>query len=227
MNRYTTPVLFSFAKNLTFVYGKVTFNPSGVPVLDTNNSQGICSFNIAAVSFTGNTSSGSNVITSVSSFAGLFNGMSLTGSGGYTATISSITAAAGTMVVTGGNGVAQGANPLQATGGRYVIQFGQQAGVRLDAYNKLLAFKQSFDQTLSSVSGTTTTNALAPLAPNVFIVGNNTSVITVPKTTTSGSTDATLTIQMGTGQGGSFTAVTPSEGDTMRFEVAFKNSTAI
>lgn len=233
-NRYASPVLFAMEKNVVFVSARVVFNPSGIAVLDTSNSKGVCNFQLDQVAFTANTVGSSTTMSSVSSFAGLFNGMTVTGFGATT-TISSITAgAAQSLTLASGTGVTTtNAGAVIATGGRYRIQFGTQAAQRLDTYNKLLGWSFQWEMTTSSAVGTATRQHLAPAAPEVFLVQNNIQQRTIPKTSTSGSTDASLVIQTGTyglvggAYAGGFTAQAPATGESLKLMFMFGNSTAL
>jgi len=227
-NRFGTPVCFTMEKNVVQLFARVVFGGSSVPLLDTNNSKGFCNAAINAPVFTGSVASGSATITSVSSFHGLFTGMTLSGANVNTAvTIGTISAATGSIVTSAAAMMASGAGTYTATGGQYILQLGTQAGVRLDAYNKLLDFNYSFDESTGSASGGFLVAQLALAAQNAFIVTNTTNVRTIPATTTSGSTDCTITVQFGNGFGTGFVAVAPASGEVVRFNVAMGNSTAI
>lgn len=224
MNRYITTVQYSLEKNLTSLFARITFGAGGVPTLDTQNSKGICNVSLNAVSFTGTTSSGSPTITAVSSFAGLYNGMTVQDSGptNVNQKISSMSAGGPTITLAGN---ATGTNTgLTATGGQYLIQFGAQAGVRLDTQYKFLGIGHNWDE--SANQGGASTLALAPLAPSMFVVGNKTSVRTIPQTAASVLTDCTLLLQFGSGSGSSFVAAAPSSGDAVRIEFIFGNCSA-
>lgn len=225
MNRYVRPIAFAFEPDVVSIFAKVTFGASGAPTLDTNNSKGLCSFLLNTISFTGTTANASPTVSVVSSFAGLYKGMTVQDSGptNVNQAISSFNAG-GSTITLGGN--ATGTNTgLTATGGQYILQLGQQAGVRLDAYNKLLDFSYVWDQT--TAQGSASVLALAPNAPSIFIVGNTTSVRTIPGTATSAATDCTLKLQMGSGSGTSFAAAVPNNGDVLRFWIALCRSSAI
>lgn len=222
-DRYGTAVLFSLEKNIICLYARVTFGAAGAPTLDTNNSKGFCNIALKTIAFTG-TSSASTSVTSISSFAGLYPGMAVVDSGPthVNSTIASMNGGADTLTLAD---AATGTNTgLTASGGQYTLQLGTQAGVRLDSWYKLLQFQYSWDE--SGSQGTASTLALAPAAPNVFMVGNRTAIRTVPATATSNSTDCTLTFQTGSGAGTSFTAVAPGNGDALRLALVFGNCSA-
>ncbi len=226
-NRYATPVLFAMEPNLTILSAHVTFGATGVPTLDTVNSKGICNFVADTISFNANSIGSSATLSSVTSFNGLYPGMTLTGFTGG-GTISSVTAGSGLLTLASGTGVATtNGGLITATGGRFRVQFGTQAAVRLDSYFKLLDVQYSWDMSAGSVSGTASINAIGPNAPLAFIQQNNTRVRTIPRTATSGSTDCSLILQTGAGVGGAFNAVNPVAGTGLRILFVFGNSSAI
>lgn len=232
-NRYSTPVLFAMEKNLTVVALRAVFGAGGSVVVDAINSKGISYMAPDQVAFSANTVASSATISSVTSFSGLFNGMTVTGltqSVGASVTISSMTAGASSLVLSSGtNVIAQPANSLLATGGRYRVQFGLTVGNRFDTYNKLLAFSYDFREITGSAAGSATSLQLYPICADGFIVQNNTGIRTIPGTTTSGSTDASLAIQFGSYGANSniFTATTPQPGEVVNMLFTFGNSTAI
>jgi hypothetical protein len=137
-----------------------------------------------------------------------------------------MTAATSTIVMSVPATSAQATTTITATGGQYIIQLGQLAGQRLDAYAKLLDYNFSWDESTGSASGGYQVLQLAPASQSSFIVGNNTKVRTIPATTTSGSTDCTVTIQFGNGAGTGFVAQSPSAGEVLRLNLGLGNSTA-
>lgn len=226
---YGYPVGFWKEGNVWTLSAHVTFGATGVPTLDTKNSKGICSFAPQSVVFSGATVSSSATVTSVSSFLGLYTGMSVTGTGFQaTTTVGTISASTGSIVLSKAvnTGSSTGSLAITASGGRYIIQFGQQAAQRLDSYVKLLGMDRVFDVTAASASGGVGVAALAPSAPNMFIVANNTSVRTIPATATSGSTDCSLSLQLGSGVGTGFVAADPVAGEGARFVIVFGNLSA-
>lgn len=226
---YGTPVAFTKEKNVWTLSARVVFNPSGVAVLDTSNSKGICAVNSESIAFTGGVVNSTTTIGSISSYAGLFPGMTITGSGVATSQVISSTMAAastGTITVAKQNITTADEVALQATGGRYQFQFGQEAAKRLDTYVKLLGVQVSWDESTSSAIGTATSLALAPAGPEAFVVKNNISIRTIPQTTTTGSTDASISLQFGYGRGVLFNAATPQTGESCRVVFVFGNSTA-
>lgn len=223
--RNFTPVSFGLEKNIVQLYARVVFGSNGAPILDTNNSKGFCNVGFSTPTFTGSTSSGSTTISSVSSFQGLFTGMTLTGNG-VSGTIGTMTAATASIVMTNPATSAQASTTVSAIGGQYVFQLGQQAGVRLDTYNKVLDLNMVFDESTGSAVGGSKVLQLAPSAQSIFIVGNSTSIRTIPATGTSNSTDATLTLQLGNGFSTGFVAQTPVAGEVLRINLNLGNSTA-
>ncbi len=225
---YGYPVMFTKEGNVWSLSAHVTFGATGVPSLDTKNSRGICSFAPQSLVITGTTSSGSATITSVSSFAGIYTGMSVTGTGiAASSTIGTISASTGSVVMNQPAASAQATPSLTISGGRFVMQFGQQAAQRLDAYVKLLYAHHSWDMSASSASGSIAlTAALAPAAPAMFVIANNTTVRTIPQTSTSGSTDCSLSLQFGSGVGTGFVAANPVAGEGVRILVKFGNLSA-
>lgn len=224
---YGYPVLYSKEGNTWKIFGHVTFGATGVPSLDSSNSKGICSIANETVVFSGATTSSSLTITSVSSFNGLYTGMALTGASGFQAntTIGTISASTGSIVLTQAvvTGSSTGSLALFASGGRYRIQFGQQAASRVDTYVKLLNFDVNFSCALSSASGSVGVVAQAPAANVTMLVNNNVRVKTIPATLTSGSTDASVAIQFGVGTGVNFVAVDPVKNESIRFGFTLGN----
>lgn len=225
MNRLSRTVNFTLQAQIVTLFGKISFGAAGAPSLDTNFSKGFCNVTAGTIAFTGTTDGSTAVVTAVSSFAGLYVGMTVTGTGvPASTTISSMSAGAGTVTLSANTTQAH-TETLTASGGRYVVQLGQQAGVRLDTYNHLMCLTYMWDQVPSQ--GNASTLALAPNAPEMFMVGNNTAVITIPGTSTSPTTDATFTIQFGSGNGTSFVAGVPNNGDAIKLTLAMARSSAI
>lgn len=229
-NRNFTLPSFTLEKSVVTLSARVTFGADNIPTLDTNNSKGICNFAIDSLNFNANSVGSSATLSSVTSFAGLFPGMSVSGAFG-SGTISSVSATAQTVTLASGTGVVSTNGSLvSANGGRFRVQFGTQAAQRLDTYVKLLGISASWDMSASSVSGTATVNASAPSASDVFVQQNNLSVRTIPQTSTSGSTDASLVLQFGNsqqGNGQNFQADTTQAGSGLRLLFTLGNSTAI
>lgn len=227
-NRYQTPVLFAMEKNVVLLSAQITFDSGGGAALVPLNSKGHCFFGPYSEAFTGSVASGSSTITSVSSFQGLFTGQTVSGTGVVgTPTIGTISAATGSIVLSAPFGTA-GSVSFLASGGSYILQYGtNQAQGRLDSYFKLLQLQHSFDMSTGSAIGTATQAQLAPAAPSMILVKNNTKVRTVPATATSASTDCSIIVQFGSGAGTSFVAATPAAGEGLRIWTAFGNSSSI
>jgi len=247
-NRNYTPVQFTLEKNLVILAAQIVFNGTGsasVASLVTNNSKGICAFASESVPFTGSISSATFTIGTASSFAGLYAGMTLACASSDALLASTRIASTGVLGVnmdkapfTSMVGSSDGVS-FQASGGRYRVQFGTQAGTRLDAYNKLLKVTATWDMTTSSSVGTATTVAQAPQSPLVFIVDNRVGIRTIGSGSAAvinaaGSTDCSLALQLGyvisSGVGTALTqvfrAAVPQAGDTLRLVFKLSNSTA-
>lgn len=219
MNRNLRPVMFAFEPDVVSVFANLSFGAAGAVTLNqtqSNSSKGICNVAATTIAFTGTSSNSSTSVTAVSSFAGLYVGMTITGTNiPASTTIASMNAGAGTLTL---SQAATGTNAgLTAGGGLYTVTFGSQFTPfkRLDAYVKLLAIKADFD--VSGVQGGASTLALAPAGSNVFVVANNIS----------NSTLANLVLQFGTGSGTSFVATNPGNGERCRISFKFSRSTAI
>lgn len=226
--RNFTPVMFALEKNTVQIYGRILIGSGGVPILDTNNSKGICAVGLNAVNFTGFSTNSTTTIGTVSSFAGLFSGMTVTGSAGALQA-TTVIGSASSLILNFSKQSIQTGGPVNfsAVGGQYIFQFGSQAGVRLDGYNKLLAFDYSWDESTSSASGSALQSALAPGATNAFVVSNSVSTRTVPPTITTNSTDCSVVVQLGVGAGVGFSAVAPSAGEVLKVNFVLGNSSAI
>lgn len=234
--RNYTPVNFALEKNVVNLFARFPFvigsgsTVAGV-TLDTTSSKGICSVNPSTPTFSGAVSSGSATITSVTSFFGLFTGMQVTGAsvvGSGSFTIGTLSQSTGSLVMSSPAFITTTSSAtFVATGGQYVIQFGTQAATRLDSYVKLLDFNYMWDEATGSASGSVGQVQICPAAQNIFYIRNNTSIRTIPQTLTSGSTDCTLTIQMGNGSGVNFVAANPVNGEVLKVGFSFSNSTAL
>lgn len=224
-NRYTTVKLNSLQKELNFVYAEVSFGAAGAPSLLVPQSKGVCNVSINSIAFTGTTGNTSTSVTAVTNYAGLYPGMTVTGTGiPASTTISSMNAGAGTLTLSQA-ATATGTVTITASGGQYLVQFGQQAGVRLDGYYKLLGITHNWSEI--GLQGNATTLASAPAAPLMFIVSNNTSIRTIPNTIATNLTDCTVGLQFGNGSGSSFVAAVPANGERVRLEFVFTNSVGV
>lgn len=223
-NRYNTSVQWALEPAVVFIGVHVTFGANGVPSVDAINSKGIANVWNQSLAFSGATSSGSSTITSVSSFTGLFTGMTISGpSVAGSPTIGTISAATGSVVLSGPVGAG---TSFFAAGGRFLYQFGLNNGNRLDSYYKLLDVHTSWDETSGSASGVAVAS-LAPVSGQGFMVANNSRVRTIPQTQATASTDCSIAIQYGTGVGTGFVAKDPLAGEALRVMFVFGNSSAI
>lgn len=233
---YGSPVLFTKEKNVWILSARIVFDTNGAPTLDTTQSKGFCAVWQNTPVFTGGLTTGSNTtVGTVSSFQGLFSGMNLTISSSLaiiaTTTIGSITPTTDSFKVNQYPeftvpSVTFTAGSAGGGTGQYILQLGQQAALRLDPYVKVLQLQHSFDMTTGSMIGTATQQQLSPRAPNMVWLQNKTNVRTIPATTTSGSTDASITVQFGSGAGSAFTAGIPDPGSAVRIVLVLGNSTA-
>jgi hypothetical protein len=244
-NEYGTPVLFTKEKNVWILSARITFDGLGVPALDTANSKGFCAVWQNTPTFTAGTTNSSSVIGTVSSFQGLFSGMRINvgSSGAFVdqAVIGSITASGDTFKVTAAN-AAQAGFPVFAIpsttfvagsggSGQYILQLGQQAATRLQTYYKLLGIHAHFDMTTGSMVGTAAVaqaaqQQQAPKAPTMLLIQDNTRVRTIPNTQATNSTDASITVQFGSGTAGNFQALAPAAGEAVRITLIMGNSSA-
>lgn len=228
---YGSSVLFTKEKNVWTLSAQLQFGPNGAVTVIANNSKGFCAINQESVAFTGATTNSSTSLSSVSSFDGIFAGMTITGPAGElqaNSVVSSFTAANKTVVLSSQAIVTDGAGSYNATGGRYRLQFGQQAATRLDPYVKLLGMNVTYDVSTGSSGGGVGVLQFAPLATTCFVIDNQITIRTIPATSTSGSTDASVAIQfgVGAGPGTGFQAVSPGNGEIVRVDFLLGNSTA-
>ncbi len=231
-NVYGTAVVFSKELNVWTLEALVQFGPSGASTLNTNQSKGFCSVAPDTITLTGGTLNSSTTFGSVSSFDGIFRGMTITGPAGElqaNTTISSMTAATKTLILSIQAIATNTGATYQISGGRYRFQLGTQAALRLTPFVKLLGVQVSWDVSTGSAGGNATQLQLAPSAPEAFVIDNQVSVRTIPATSTSGSTDATVTLQFGFGQGPGtgFQAVVPADGEQARVVFILGNSTGV
>lgn len=222
-NRNNRPVMFAFEPNLTHVFAMINFGAAGAPSLATNaqgvsNSKGVCNIALVSTAVTGSTTNTSTSVTSVSSFAGLYVGQSITGAGIPAATtIAAMNAGAGTITLSAAATATAAGVSLTVSGGQYTITFGSQFTPfkRLDPYVRLSHMKHIWDE--SGLQGGASTGASAPAAPALFIVANNISNASL----------ASITFQVGSGSGASFVSAVPASGEILRLSFDFVQSTAI
>lgn len=226
MNRLVRPVMFAFEPDVVSIYGQISFGSAGAPTLSQANSKGLCNITRQTVSITGDIANTSPTVSNVSSFLGLYVGMSISGTGiPASTTILSMSAGSGTITLSQNATATTPTLAISVNGGQYLIQLGQQAGVRLDAYNKLLWVKHLWD--LTGLPGAVSTQASTPAAPDMFLIKNNVSVLTVPPTVASALTSATFTVQFGTWSAGTFGAKDPASGEIVRLSLKLSRSSAI
>lgn len=226
MNRLVRPVCFAFEPDVVSVFALISFGSTGAPTLNTTQCKGICNITRKTISITGDIANTSPTVSNVSSFAGLYVGMSITGTGIPAATtISAMTPGSGTITLSQNATATTATLAISVAGGQYVIQLGRQAGVQLDTYNKLLALSHNWDE--SGLQGGASTAASSPAAPAMILIGNQTAVRTVPPTVAGNLTDATITVQFGTLSGATFVAADPATGEKVRLSVKLCRSGAV
>lgn len=216
MNRLVRPVMFAFEPDVVHQYSKISFGASGAPTIDTNQSKGICSVVRKSYSITGDITNTSATVANVSSFAGLYKGMSISGTGIPAATtISSMNPGAGTITLSAAATATTASLAITVAGGQYTITFGSQfSPAKFDAYVKLLGLSHNWD--MSGLQGGASTGASAPAAPSMILVGNNIS----------SSSLANLIVQFGQWSGATFTAADPASGEIVRIAAQLCRSTA-
>lgn len=230
-NVYGSPVAFTKEKNVWTLSARVVWGPSGTVSLNTTASKGFCAVWNESVAFTGGTTNSLTSLGTVSSFDGLFFGMAVTGPAGELqagTTLASFSAAGQSVVLSKQAITTDPSATYNATGGRYRFQLGTQAAQALTPFVKLLGVDVRFDVSTGSSGGTATQLQLAPSAPLSFVVDNKISVRTIPQVATSGSTDASVALQFGYGQGPvtGFVAATPADGEQATIVFILGNSTA-
>lgn len=241
-NVYGTPVLFSKQNNTWILEAKVNFGVAGstsaAANLDGAFSKGFISINPESVAFTASVTNSLTYIGSVSSFAGIFAGMTVTGSAGALQTVTEIdnVNANLTMNFTGQSIPTSDLVGLLASGGRYRIQLGtnQLLQTGLTPYVKLLYAQVVWDESTSSAIGSATSIAFAPAAPSMFIVDDKVSRRTVPPTAVTNSADCSVAVQFGfntsSGIGAAivnrFEAANPQAGESCKIIFVLGNSTA-
>lgn len=244
-NEFGTAVSFTKEKNVWILSARITFDQNGAAALDTNNSKGFCNVWQNTPTFTAGTNGSSSLLGSVSSFRGLFPGMNLTTGSSVafiaSATIGSMSAAnalLGKFPVTAANNTQSGFPQVDVDAmtfiagsgggatGQYILQLGQALS-RVQTWPKLLAVQHSFDETTGSASGGVLQRQLAPNAPSMVLIKDNTKIKTIPASATSGSTDASITVQFGTGFGSNFQVGVPAPGEAVRIMLVLGNSTGV
>lgn len=230
-NRLARPVSFTMEADVVSLFAHLTFGAAGAVTLDQGPypgrfSKGFCAATLNKVVTNCTTQSSTAVITCVN-LNGVFNGMSVTGSGiPASTTVSSVDPVAGTLTLSNSATTSLVATPLTFFGGQYIFQLGTQAGVRLDTYNHLLGVNWNFD-TIANGALLTSATPTAPVCNVGFLVGNQVAVRTVPPTVAANLTDATFTMQFGTLAGTGFLAANPASGEILRLCAQLTRSGAI
>lgn len=230
-NRGYTPVMFALEKDVVFLSARVTFNANGIPVLDANNSKGICAVKNETVAFSAATTTSSSFLGTVSSFRGIYPGMTVVGStGALGAGVSVVETRTPAGAITISSFPLVSSNPVNffASGGRLRFQFGTQEATRLDPYVKIMGASYVWHMTTSSFG--ITQAQLIPAAPDLFVVDNRITTRTIPATAPSGSTDASIAVQFGqtisSGTSAFFRAGNPGNGEILHVVFVLSKSTA-
>lgn len=226
MNRTVRPVSFAFEADVVSVFANLLFGAAGAPsfvvgtTTQSNNvptNKGLCNIALKTISFTATTDGTTAVLTAVSSFAGLYVGMSVTGTGiAANSKISSMNPGADTITLNNNTTSANVADVLSASGGQYTLTFGSNFTLgRLDTYVRLLSFAPIWNE--DGLQGGASTAASSPAAPFIFIVNNSISI--------AGS--ASITFQCGTLSAGTFVATNPANGEKLKIGIQLTRSSAI
>lgn len=230
-NTYGTAVNFTKELNVWTLSAQLVFGPSGAVSFTALQQKGFCAINPESVVFTGASTNSSTAISSVSSFRGIFNGMTITaataGELQAASTVSSITAATQILTISKQAIITEATTATYfATGGRYRLQLGTLAGVNVTPFVKVLGMSVVQDMSSGSASGALAYGQVAPPATHAFIVDNKISVRTIPTTQATNSTDASLAIQFGygVGPGMGFIAQAPADGTKVDILLTLGNS---
>ncbi len=201
MNRLVRPVSFAFEPDVVSVFPRASFGAAGAPTLNTVSSKGVCNWAASTQVWKGTTATSTSV-TSMQSLFGVYNGMSVTGSGIPASTVvSSVNPTAGTLTLSNAATSSLTATPLTFSGGQYVITFGSQYTPfkRLDSYVKLLDLDYSWDESVNAYTSTGTSPA-APAAPDLFLLSNQ---VILGNQTLTGSTHTSTAVDALTSNGSS------------------------
>lgn len=227
MNRNVRPVSFAFEADMVSVFSNIQFGAAGAPsfivgtTTQSNNvptNKGLCNIALNNLTFTATTDGSTGVLTSVSSFKGIYVGMAVTGTGiAASSKINSLNAGAGTITLNNNTTASGTLVALTASGGQYTLSFGSQFTpvLRLDTYVRLLDFCPIWNE--DGFPGTASVAAGSPAAPFVFIVNNSIS--------TAGS--ASITFQCGTLSAGTFVAANPANGEKLKIGIRLTRSSAV
>ena len=230
-NRLGRPIAFTLEPNVFSLFCHLTFGSAGAVTLDQGPypqpfSKGFCNASLNVITSPSATTSNSTAVTGLTTLAGVFNGMSVTGTGIQAGTtVSAVDPAAGTLTLSQ-VATATGTPTLSFSGGQYIIQLGTQAGVRLDTWCHLLGLSHIWDEATPNAALAGASPA-SPAAPSMFLVKSNVAVRTIPGTSASQLTDASFTIQFGTFSAGTFLAANPASGEVCRLTAMLSQSGAI
>lgn len=229
-NVYGSAVVFTKELNVWTLSARLTFGAAGAVTVSPINSKGIIAVNPETVAFTGATTNSSTSLSSVSSFDGIFAGMTITGPAGdlqASTTVSSWTATTAVLTLSKQAITTEATTAaFFATGGRYRVQFGTQSITGLTPFVKLLGMSVVNDLSSGSASGAYAYAQVAPPATHAFIIDNKLSVKTIPATQATNSTDASVAIQFGygVGPGTGFIAQAPADGTVVTVMFTLGNS---
>lgn len=231
MNRYSRPLAFTLEADVVTLFARLSFGSAGAITLQQGPypkafSKGFCAATLNTQVTTATLSSTSTSVTGAVSLFGVYNGMSVTGTGiPSNTTVSAVDPAAGTFTLSNA-ATASGSETLTFSGGQYLIQLGTQAGVRLDTYNHLLDVGAVWDESANAVAQAGSSPAV-PAAPSFIIINDSVSVRTIPASGNSANTDASLLLQFGTWSGSTFAAAVPDSGSLLRLRLSLCRSSAI
>lgn len=217
MNRLGRPVAFTMEPDVVSIFANISFGAAGAPTLNQttpNTSKGLCGISLNVISITATTDGSTAVLTAVSSFAGLYVGMGISGAGiPAGATISSMAPGSATITISANTTAAHSGETVSVSGGQYVLTFGRNISLnQLDAYVKLLGLTHSWDE--SGLQGGASTGASSPAAPAMWVVANNISNASL----------ANIIVQFGSSLG---VAANPANGERVRLSCFLCRSTAV
>lgn len=178
MNRLVRPIMFAFEPDVTKVFAMAQFGAAGAPTLNTANSKGVCQWAASTQVWKATTSNTSASVTAAESLYGVYNGMSVTGTGiPASTTVSAVNPSAGTLTLSNAATASNVATPLTFSGGQYIVTFGSQYTPfkRLDNYVKLLQMTYNWDVAVNAKLQTSSSPS-APAAWMVFLVSNQSAL---------------------------------------------------
>lgn len=176
MNRLVRPVSFTFEPDMVSVFAMASFGAAGAATLNTKNSKGVCQWAANTQVWKGSTHSNTSV-TAMQSLWGVYNGMTVTGSGiPASTTVSAVNPGAGTLTLSGNATTSLTGTPLTFSGGQYLVTLGQQITPYkvLDTYTKLLQLDYNWDDIVNARAQTSSTPS-SPAAPFLFLLANQTA----------------------------------------------------